>query len=73
MAGVDFAQRRNVDPAPRLGIGAASVEGAARRRIDRAGDRHCRQQRLSVRVERVREQGLLVGVLDDLAEIRLIT
>src|SRR5580693_8946202 len=38
MAGVDFAQCGNVDPASCLGVRAAGVKGAAGRRIDRAGD-----------------------------------
>ena len=36
VAGTDLVQRRNLAPAPRLGIGTARMESAAGRGIDRA-------------------------------------
>ena len=85
MAGAYLAQRRHLALAPRLGIRTARMEGTARRRIDwawnialqklflaldpRIGDRHCSQQGFGVRMQRAREQRLLVGVFDDFTEI----
>ena len=85
VAGADLAERRDLALASRLGIGTARMKGAARRWVDRArdialqqlflafdprighGDRG--QQGLGVRMQRAREQRLLVGVFHDLAEI----
>ena len=85
MAGADLAQCRDLALAARLGIGTARMEGAARRRVDRArnialqqvflaldpriGDRDRSQQGFGIRMQRAREQGLLVCILDDLTEI----
>jgi hypothetical protein len=80
-----FAHRRFLDAAARLGVGAARVEATASGRIDRArhitrendtptrrvgiGQRHGREKRLRVGMERRREEGLAIGQLDDLAQI----
>ena len=85
VAGAHLAQRRDLALAPCLGVGAARMESAARRRVDRArdialqqmlfaldpriGDRDCSQQGLGVRMQRPREQGLLVSIFDDLTEV----
>ena len=77
MARTDFAQRRDIDPASRLGIVAACMRSTPRR-IDRArdvalqqlflalqlrvGDRHRRQQGLGGGVQRVVNRGALVDL-----------
>ena len=85
MTGTDLAQCRDLGLAPRLGVGTARMKSTARRRIDgtrnvalqqlflapdpRIGDRHGSQQGFGVGMQGAREQRLLVGVFDDLAEI----
>src|SRR5271165_465632 len=80
--GSNLPQHRRLAPAALLGVDAAGVEMAARGRRDRArhiagqqalhpGIRnwYCGEQRLGVGVQRPGEQRLLVGALDDPAEI----
>ena len=78
-------QHRRLDAAAREGVGAAGMEGAAFRRIDRGGhvalehdalalrarigDGRGRHQGLRIRVARRGEDRLLVADLDDAAEI----
>ena len=85
VARADRAQQRRFSLAPRLGIGTAGMECAAGGRVDWARNitlqqvlpaSHPRvrnwdgcQQRFGVGVKRTCEQGLLVGVFDDLAKI----
>src|SRR5436305_3257467 len=84
-AGSDFTEGRLLAPAAAEGVGAASVEAAARRRVHRArhvalddeagtpypwiGDRCRVDERLRIGVERVFEQRFLRCDLDDLAKI----
>jgi hypothetical protein len=81
VTGVHLPERRSFHPAPLDRIGAAGVEVASRRRIDRArhvalehallpfdlriGHRHGQQKLLGVGMQRLREQGLLIGQFDD--------
>src|ERR1700741_4741090 len=85
MAGQHLAYFRLLLRAAGEAGGEAVVEAATRRRVDRARyvafeddplpryvgvrDRHRRQQRLGIRVLRACEQRVLIGELDDLAEI----
>src|SRR5437016_9235414 len=81
----DFTQQRGLAAAALLRVGAASVEGAAGRRVHRtryvAGkralrplelgiwNRHRREQGFGIGMQRIEEERLFLRILDDLAEI----